>query len=217
MNAPTDHSTDEPEAIDDAQRVANAAAQLVEHVNPDGTVIEVVTRAEMRDRALRHRSVYIAVVDAQDRLLVHKRADWKDVFPGAWDLAFGGVCDVGEDWETSALRELLEEAGVRGELADHGPVSFEAPGVALVGRLYVCHHEGPFHFNDGEVTATQWVPLDGLETFVAANDVPPDSAIIVTAAAINAEPAKSASNNTTNDDSATVAALNQTRNHRGDS
>ena len=100
-----------------------AAAQLVEHVDENGDVIEVVTRSEMRAKALRHRSVYIAVLDG-DRLLVHKRADWKDVFPGAWDLAFGGVCDVGEGWLESARRELLEEAGIEAPLVDRGPVSF---------------------------------------------------------------------------------------------
>ncbi|MEM7093589.1 MAG: NUDIX domain-containing protein [Actinomycetota bacterium] len=172
-------------------RVA-AAAQLVEHVAEDGTVIEIVTRAEMRARTLRHRSVYIAVVD-DDRLLVHKRADWKDVFPGAWDLCFGGVCDVGEDWPTSAERELREEAGVTGELIDAGPVSFNAPDVALVGRLYVCRHRGPFTFDDGEVTATRWIPLDDLAGFVASTSVPPDSAVIVTADVVRAvlDPAES--------------------------
>ncbi len=167
-----------------ADRVAAAATQLVEHVDETGAVIEVVTRAQMRAQALRHRSVYIAVVDAQRRLLVHKRADWKDVFPGAWDLAFGGVCDVGEAWHLAASRELLEEAGVTGELIDRGPVSFEAPGVSLVGRLYVCRHDGPFSFDDGEVTAARWIPLTELADFVATHDVPPDSERIVTTTAI---------------------------------
>jgi len=166
--------------MSDERQIAAAAAQLVEHVGADGSVIEVVTRAEMRARALRHRSVYIAVVNDTNQLLVHKRADWKDVFPGAWDLAFGGVCDVGEDWDSSARRELAEEAGVTGELVDKGPVSFEAPGVALIGRLYVCRHGGPFSFNDGEVTATKWVDLDQLGEFVSSHDVPPDSKLIVT-------------------------------------
>ena len=164
--------------------VAAAAAQLVEHVDEHGQVIAIVTRAEMRARSLRHRSVYIAIINSNNALLVHKRADWKDVFPGAWDLAFGGVCDVGEDWQTSAHRELLEEAGVTGMLVDLGPVSFEAPGVALVGRFYGCHHEGPFAFDDGEVTDSQWVPLDSLVGFVATNGVPPDSELIVTAEAL---------------------------------
>jgi isopentenyldiphosphate isomerase len=179
----TDDRHNEPVETDTADLVAAAAAQLVEHVDEHGQVIEVVTRAEMRARALRHRSVYVAVLDHDDQLLVHKRANWKDVFPGAWDLAFGGVCDVGEDWEPSAHRELMEEAGVRGELTDHGPVSFEAPGVALVGRFFVCRHDGPFTFNDGEVTDTQWVPLQDLADFVNNHKVPPDSKLVVTSLA----------------------------------
>lgn len=135
----------------------------------------------MRARSLRHRSVYIAVLNG-DELLIHKRADWKDVYPGAWDLAFGGVCDVGEPWAESARRELMEEAGVRAELADRGPVSYEAPGVALIGRLYTCNHAGPFAFNDGEVTDTRWLPIAELAGFVDNNDVPEDSAEIVTEA-----------------------------------
>lgn len=172
------------ERPDEEALVAAAAAQLVEHVDETGAVIEIVTRAEMRARALRHRSVYIAIVSSNDELLVHKRADWKDVFPGAWDLAFGGVCDVGEDWEPSAHRELLEEAGVTGQLLDLGPVTFEAPGVALVGRFYACRHDGPFAFDDGEVSDSQWVRIDDLEAFVAAHEVPPDSALVVSSVSL---------------------------------
>ena len=164
---------------------ATAAAQLVEHVAPDGAVIEVVTRAEMRARSLRHRSVYIAVLDRSgQRILVHLRAEWKDVFPGAWDLAFGGVCDVGEAWHDAAVRELREEAGITADLTDHGDVAFEAEGVALIGWLYSCRHDGPFRFDDSEVTDTKWVALDELAGFVAANAVPDDSAVLVTAEAL---------------------------------
>jgi len=174
------------EPVANEARIAAAAAQLVEHVDEHGEVLEIVTRSEMRAKALRHRSVYIAVLNSNDELLVHRRADWKDVFPGAWDLAFGGVCDVGEDWEPSAHRELLEEAGVTGTLLDLGPVAFEAPGVALVGRFYACRHDGPFTFDDGEVAETRWLPLNELTDFVADNEVPPDSLLIVTATALAA-------------------------------
>ena len=186
MNTTSETAGDADEATDlvTQERQAAAAAQLVEHVDEHGEVIEIVSRAEMRERSLRHRCVYIAVLDHQDRLLCHKRADWKDVFPGAWDLAFGGVCDVGEDWLPSAHRELQEEAGVSGDLIDCGPVTFEAPGVALVGRLYACRHEGPFSFDDGEVVDTQWVPLTELAEFVASTTVPDDSAVVITQAAL---------------------------------
>lgn len=166
------------------ERKNSAAAQMVEHIDGNADVIEIVTRAEMREHVLRHRSTWVAVVDVDDRILVHKRAGWKDVFPGAWDLAFGGVCDVDEQWHESALRELEEEAGITGELVECASVSFESPRVKVVGRLFVCRHSGPFRFGDGEVTATQWIRLGDLAEFVAANEIPDDSAAVITEVAL---------------------------------
>lgn len=160
-----------------------AGDELVEWIEPDGSVIEIVTRQRMREESLRHRCVYIVVRSAGlhgDAVLIHKRADWKDIAPGAWDIAFGGVCDPGETWEQSAHRELEEEAGLVGcELTDHGNVAFEAPGVALLGRLYSCASDGPFAFNDGEVVATEWVPRSDLADLLASREVPDDSFAVV--------------------------------------
>ena len=114
-------------------------------------------------------------------MLVHKRADWKDVSPGAWDLAFGGVCDVGEGWRAAAERELSEEAGIAAELSDCGPVAYSSRALRVIGRLYTCRHEGPFSFDDGEVTATRWIEIQQLGRFVREHEVPEDSAAIVTA------------------------------------
>lgn len=175
--AATVWAMDEPTS--DHPAAAEAAAQLVEHVAEDGRVIEVVTRAEIRDRALRHRSVYIVVESPDGAVLVHQRADWKDVYPGAWDLAFGGICDPGESWPVAAARELREEAGAVADLVDCGPVTYEAPGVAVLGRLFRAVSTGPFEFNDGEVTDTQWIPRNELAGFVTANTIPEDSASVV--------------------------------------
>src|SRR5690606_5285189 len=88
--------------------VRSAASEPVEVVDRNGTVVDVVDRARMRAKRLRHRCTYVAVVDAADRVVVHRRADWKDVWPGRWDIAFGGVVAVGETWDAAAARELAE-------------------------------------------------------------------------------------------------------------
>src|SRR5690349_17836327 len=99
-----------------------AIIENVEVVDERGTVVAVVPRPQMRAENLRHRSVGI-VVCSGSRVLVHRRADWKDVWPSRWDVAFGGVCDVGERYTDAARRELAEEAGIdvgEDELLDLG-------------------------------------------------------------------------------------------------
>jgi len=88
----------------------------VEELDALGKPLRVVTRAEMRAGNLRHRAVYVLVLDRAGRLLAHRRADWKDVWPGRWDVAFGGVAGVGEAPLETARRELAEEAGVAAPL-----------------------------------------------------------------------------------------------------
>lgn len=158
----------------------SAADELVEEVDRDGTVLGIVTRAEVRARGVRHRTVFIAVLDgAGDRLLVHRRADWKDVWPGAWDLAFGGICGVGEPWVEAAERELAEESGLRAAVTLVGEGTFEADGVAEVARVFTARSDDEPTCPDGEVAEVAWVPVAGLRAWVAERVVCPDSIALV--------------------------------------
>ena len=71
--------------------MGSPADELVEVIGADGTVERVVTRAEMRAQNLRHRNIAVVVQRSDGRLVAHQRADWKDLYPSMWDLAFGGV------------------------------------------------------------------------------------------------------------------------------
>ena len=106
----------------------------------------------MRARRLQHRSVGIAVIGGDGRLLIHRRSETKDIWPGWWDIAVGGVVAIGESYEDAAHRELAEELGI-------DDAAFE-----FVGRAHyvdndlaaICHgfrmvHDGPCTFADGEV------------------------------------------------------------------
>lgn len=151
-----------------------AGDELVEQIAPDGSVVRVVTRAEMRRDRLRHRCVYLLVVDA-GRLLVHRRADDKDVWPGRWDVAAGGVVGAGEAWDDAARRELAEELGVGAEPVPLGDGAWEGKEAKVVGRVYVVEHPGPFAFDDGEVVEARFVDRAGLERLLAAERFCPDS------------------------------------------
>jgi 8-oxo-dGTP pyrophosphatase MutT (NUDIX family) len=155
--------------------------ELVDLVDDADRVVEVVTRAEARARgaAARHRACYVAVLTSSEELVVHRRADWKDVYPGYWDVCFGGVLGAGEGWEEAAHRELREEAGIDGPLELLGVVSWEAPDARLNGRVYLARSDGPFTCPDGEVVEVAMVALPALDGWVRAHDVCPDSVDLV--------------------------------------
>jgi isopentenyl-diphosphate delta-isomerase len=156
------------------------AEQLVEWVDADGRVRGVVSRARVRAENLLHRSVFVVVRSARGDVLVHRRADWKDVWPGYWDLAVGGVVGVGERWAAAARRELAEEVGIEAvDLVELGRFRYEDARVAELSRAYLASSDGPFRFSDGEVAEVAWVPGDRLRSWAAERAVCPDSVTAV--------------------------------------
>lgn len=158
-----------------------ASDELVDLVDADDRVLEVVTRSEMRARgaSARHRACYVAVLTTAGELVVHRRADWKDVYPGWWDVCFGGVLGAGEVWDDAAHRELREEAGVDARPDLLGVATWSGPDVALNARVYVVTHDGPYTCPDGEVVEVAMVPLAELDRWLHGRLVCPDSVDLV--------------------------------------
>ena len=149
--------------------------ELVDIVDHDDRVVATVTRREMRAGGLRHRAVYLLVMSSTGELLVHQRSFDKDVCPGWWDVAAGGVVGSGEPYDLAATRELAEELGVTAVLTPLGGGTFDNPLVHIVGRVYLARHDGPFAFADGEVIATEWIAPDLLPTLLSERKWCPDS------------------------------------------
>ena len=155
-------------------------AELVEIIGDDGRVIGTVPRAEMRARRLRHRAVGIAVMSTDGRLLIHRRSPDKDIWPGWWDIAAGGVVVAGESFEDAARRELAEELGLADvELQYLGEGEYSDANVAEIGRCYLVVHDGPFTFDDGEVVEARWISLADLESMRADHDFTPDNVALM--------------------------------------
>ncbi len=157
-----------------------AGREAVEVVDPAGVVVALVTREEMRRCRLRHRTVFVAVIDtAGQRLLVHRRAGWKDVWPSRWDVALGGVVAVGESWVGAAGRELAEEAGVVVPVERLGGGLYHDEEVDEVAEIFLARSDGPFSFPDGEVVATDWVAFADLPNWLATHPTCPDGVALV--------------------------------------
>ena len=159
---------------------SNSPHEEVEEVDRSGNVIRVISRREMRATAARHRAVFIAVLSSAHELLVHRRALTKDIWPGWWDVAVGGVMAPGETAENAANRELQEELGISNiALVPLGSGAYDDSDVRLISASYLCRHDGPFTFSDGEVIESAWVPLTEVLDWLRTHQVLPDSRALV--------------------------------------
>lgn len=137
---------------------------------------EVVTRREMRERNLRHAATAVIVRNSAGQVYVHRRTDTKDVFPGRYDFAAGGVLQVGEEPYDAAVREAAEELGVKGvELTSLGEGDYADDHTDYHAFCFTCVYDGPITWQPEEVAWGAWVSVEELRTLMATMEFVPDS------------------------------------------
>jgi isopentenyldiphosphate isomerase len=106
----------------------NPRDEIVLIVDKDNNKTGSAPRHEMRAKGLPHRACYILVFTSRGELFVQKRTMSKDIYPGYYDVAAGGVVLAGESYDESAKREL-----------------------EVWGRVYSCMHDGELNLQAEEV------------------------------------------------------------------
>ncbi|MGM0510497.1 MAG: NUDIX hydrolase [Thermoplasmatota archaeon] len=89
--------------------------EYLDVVNEDNEIIDRSPREIVHSKNLPHRTVMFFVLDKQGRILVTKRTENKDFFPGYWSIVLGGHVKSGESYEDALLVEMEEEVGVIGK------------------------------------------------------------------------------------------------------
>ena len=116
-----------------------------------------VSRDEAHDHGIPHRTAHVWIVredQGRTQVLLQKRSEEKESFPGMYDTSSAGHIPAGEEPVLSALRELEEELGITA-------VSNE---LHYAGTFRI-QYERMFHdrlFRDNEVTQVYvyWEPVD---------------------------------------------------------
>ena len=139
----------------------NVADEIVAIVDEDNNVVGAAPRLEMRTKRLPHRSTYILVFNSQGELYVQKRTTTKDVFPGYYDPATGGVVLAGESYEASARRELAEELGIHDvPLTSLFTFYFADERTRVWGGVFTCVYDGAMVLQPEEVESGEFMPPD---------------------------------------------------------
>ncbi|MTI13881.1 NUDIX hydrolase YfcD [Sansalvadorimonas verongulae] len=123
--------------------VTTSSEEQVVIVDDENNVIGSASRSEMRAGRMCHRAVFVYVTTSDGELLIQERTMSKDVWPGAYDLAAGGVVDAGESYDEAAVRELEEEMGISGvPLKDKFHFYYQDENCQLWGKVYTCVWDG---------------------------------------------------------------------------
>jgi 8-oxo-dGTP pyrophosphatase MutT (NUDIX family) len=137
-------------------------------------------RRLMREQRLIHRVSYILVFNAAGELFIQKRTATKDVYPGYWDVAAGGVVQAGETYEQSAERELVEELGVKAvSLTFLFDQYYEDQENRVWGRIFTCVHEGPFTLQAEEVEEGRFMEPHKALAYSRSAPFTPDGVLVL--------------------------------------
>ena len=163
-----------------------------ENGNPTG---ETTERAYAHRNGIRHRTAHVWLFRRHKRkteILLQKRSDDKDSFPGCFDISSAGHIPAGVDYIPSAIRELkeelgvtvseeqLQECGIRRVSADdcfHG-IPYHDRQVSKVYMIWYTEEMGSFKLQEEEVSEVCWMEfsqcVEGVRTGAFPNCIDPE-------------------------------------------
>ncbi|HID98025.1 MAG TPA: NUDIX domain-containing protein [Thermodesulfobacteriaceae bacterium] len=160
--------------------MTNPSDELVTIVDEDNNEICRVARRVMRNGNLTHRASYVIVYNSRGELFVMKRTSGKDIYPGCYEIAAGGVVLAGETYEESARRELFEELGIVSRCIETlFDFFFSEEGNSVWGRVFKCVHDGPMIFQEEEVAGGEFLRPEAAMALSRKKNFTPDSVMLL--------------------------------------
>ena len=151
--------------------------EYLDIVDDDDAVIRKATWKEMMDKRLLHRASNIFVFNSKGQLFLHRRADNLSLYPGLWDVKFGGSARSGETYEEAAERELLEEANItRPKLVKLFRLKFRSKENNVNREVFKCVYDGPIKLDRSEVAEGRFVKVEEAKKMLTEGKLSPSAA-----------------------------------------
>ena len=142
--------------------------------NPTG---EILSREEVHQRGLWHRTVHLWVLNSQGQVLLQLRAPTVHSDPNRWDISSAGHIPAGEGSLVGAVRELKEELGIDAR-EEEFEFLFSTTHQIEVGRIFdrayndiylIKRDIAPddFKLQAEEVSQVRWIHWTALENLAA--------------------------------------------------
>jgi isopentenyldiphosphate isomerase len=129
--------------------------------------------AEVYQQGLIHRVIYVVVEDLKGDILLQKRSATIIGDANKWDISVGGHVDEGEDYTTTAQREMYEELGLKNlkltKLGyDYRQVYVDnhlAKRFVTIFKTQIAH-DTPIKFPPEEISAVQWMKVSEIKRLI---------------------------------------------------
>ena len=152
--------------------------------NPTG---KIVSRDVAHAEGVRHRTSHVWLVRMNNdrfQILLQKRSNNKDSYPGCYDISSAGQIPAGVDFIPSALRELEEELGIEasadelilcGQRNIHFDETFHDRRFVdnQVSNVYLLwRDQDEFRIQKEELSAVEWFDFEDCLEAVRVNRIP---------------------------------------------
>ena len=88
-------------------------SQYLNVVDEEGNIIGTETREKIHQEGLLHREIHVWLYTPEGKVIFQHRGKHKDTFPDLLDASVGGHVEIGDTYESTALKELQEETGLQ--------------------------------------------------------------------------------------------------------
>ena len=154
--------------------------------NPTGVTVD---RERAHAEGIPHRTAHVWIVRRKNdkvQILLQKRCENKDSFPGCYDISSAGHIPAGVGYIDSAIRELKEELGVdiRPEALVYCGVKnivfdsvfhdkeFHDKQISKVFMLWLDMEEDEFSIQKEEIDEVRWMDFQECKIAVKENTIP---------------------------------------------
>jgi isopentenyldiphosphate isomerase len=150
--------------------------EILDLVDENDIVIGKMTKSEMMNKKLTHRGCGIFVFNSKGEIFVHKRVKNKKIYPGYYDISFGGSLISGETYEEGAKRELFEESGIKNlELKFLFKERFTNDLNDVFAYVYKCIFDGELKLQKKEIESGKFMSINEVENLMKKEKFCPDS------------------------------------------
>jgi isopentenyl-diphosphate Delta-isomerase len=137
-------------------------------------------------KAMWHRAVHVWIYNSTGQILLQKRSDDLEIYPGCWDITCTGHVRSGEELKSAAHREVLEELGINIDESKLKYVELQKNITShadkqkgIINTYYHLNHvfllkydlsSSDLKFHDGEVQSAKFMFISNIEKLLMTHE-----------------------------------------------